>query len=238
MAQPERARVSNRLLKALSPKDFALLQPHLRLVPLPVKLVLIESNIRVEHLHFMESGMASITWRAEMRQVEVGIIGWEGLVGACPVVLGVDQTPLQCITQIGGEALRISSVDLRSAMAHSPSLTALLLRYVESLLVQTAQTAYANALFNIDDRLARWILMCHDRTRGDDLPLTHQFLSMMLGVHRPAATIATQVLEGRHLIKASRGQITVRDRAGLEASAGASYGWAEAEYASLIGSRG
>ncbi len=234
MAQPIQAEVRNLLLRSLSQADFELLQPHLLLVTLALRQVVIEPDTRVEHLYFMEMGLASITTPPAMRQVEVGILGWDGLVGATPIVLGVNQTPLQTMIQMKGEGLRISTSDFLSAMERSPSLTALLLRYVQSLLVQTAQTAYANAFFGIDSRLARWILMCHDRTDGDDLALTHEFLSIMLGVHRPAVTVATQVLEGSGLIRARRGRITILDRAGLEAVADLGYGMAEAYYASLI----
>src|SRR5437764_15229186 len=105
------------------------------------------------------------------------------------------------------EALCISTHDLRAAIRHSPSLHARLLRYAHALMVQTAQTAYANAGFTMEARLARWILMTDDRLEGDELPLTHDFLSMMLGVRRPGVTIAVQTLEGDKLIRAKRGGI-------------------------------
>ena len=202
-----------------------------------LRQVIVEPQKPVEHLYFMEEGLASVTTPPPLRQVEVGVLGWDGLVGASPIVLGVDLTPFQTMIQMKGEALRISSLQLRSAMDQSPTLTALLLRYVQTLLVQTAQTAFANAVYNIESRLARWILMCHDRTDGDELALTHEFLAIMLGVHRPAVTIATQVLEGSHLIRARRGRITVLDRAGLEAVADASYGLAEVDYAAVMEAR-
>jgi len=101
-------------------------------------------------------------------------------------------------------------------------------------MVQTAQTAYANAGFTMEARLARWILMTDDRLERDELPLTHDFLSMMLGVRRPGVTLAIQALETNKLIRAKRGGITVLDRAGLEAVANDAYGLAEAEYARVM----
>src|SRR3954468_6385146 len=101
-----------------------------------------------------------------------------------PVVLGIDDSPYGYMVQSEGEALRIPAQDIRTAMRHSPSLHAGFLRYAHALMVQTAQTAYANAGFTIEARLSRWVLMTDDRLERDELPLTHDFLSMMLGVRR------------------------------------------------------
>jgi len=105
---------------------------------------------------------------------------------------------------------------------------------LHALLIQTAETAYANAGFTIEARLARWVLMTDDRLEGGDLPLTHEFLSMMLGVRRPGVTAAIQMLESNGLIRASRGRITVLDRTGLEKAAGDAYGVSKAEYVSVL----
>jgi hypothetical protein len=104
-------------------------------------------------------------------------------------------------------------------------------------MIQTMQTAYANAEFTIEQRLARWILMTDDRITRDDLPLTHEFLSLMIGTRRASITEATHVLEGEGLIRATRGRITVRDRSGLQARAGSAYGVAEREYDRLFGAK-
>jgi CRP-like cAMP-binding protein len=139
------------------------------------------------------------------------------------------------MVQADGEALRITAPDLRTAIRHSLSLHARFLRYAHTLMVQIAQTAYANAGFGLEARLARWILMTDDRLEREDLPLTHDFLSMMLGVRRPGVTIAVQNLESNRLIRAKRGHITVLDRTGLEGVADSAYGASEAEYASVMG---
>uniref|UniRef100_UPI0035CA9236 Crp/Fnr family transcriptional regulator n=1 Tax=uncultured Methylobacterium sp. TaxID=157278 RepID=UPI0035CA9236 len=136
--------------------------------------------------------------------------------------------------QLAGEGLRITVDALCSAVGASPSLHRLLLRYVQTEIVQTRQTAYVNGSFNIEARLARWLLMCHDRVDGDDLLLKHDFLAMMLGVQRSGVTLALQNLEGAGRIRARRGRITVIDRERLEAMADGSYGAPEAEYGRLI----
>jgi len=226
--------IRNRLLLALSPEDFSHLEPRLERVPLPVGTRLVEPNTPIEHLYFLEQGIASVVATTPQgRQIEVGIIGREGLSGI-PVLLGTDRTPHKCFIQTPGEGLRIRADDLR-AIAISSSLHQHLLRFVQTFMIQTAQTALSNASHVLEQRLARWLLMCHDRVDGDALFTTHEFLSLMLGVRRSGVTLALQALEGRGLISTKRGQITVLDRAKLKAVAGDSYGLPEAEYARLFG---
>src|SRR5215210_374765 len=224
----------NQLLAALTSEDFDLLDPHFERVPLNFRDMLIEAKEPIQHVYFPERGIASILANTCEGRIEVGLIGREGMVGV-PVVLGIDRSPHAYLIQATGEAQRITTPDLRAVIAESPSLNARLLRYVHAMMVQTAQTAYANASFNIEARLARWILMTHDRLESDELPLTHEFLSMMRGVRRPGVTVAVQTLEGSGLIRASRGRITVLDRAKLEEVADEAYGVSEAEYASIMG---
>ncbi len=219
----------------MSADDFASVGPHLQIIDAPLKLLMIEAHAPIKYLYFQELGFASITTDSSAGKIELGMVGPEGLVGAAPVLLGVDRTPHETFIQMSGEALRISAHDLLDAAAKSPSLLALLLRYVHVLMIQTAQTAFCNAAYTIEVRLARWLLMCRDRCEVDDMLLTHEFLSIMLGVRRPGVTVAIQILEGNHLIKATRGHVHVLNRPGLEALADDSYGVAEAEYARLIG---
>ena len=218
----------------MSPTDFALIVPHLISLAGPARSVLIVPNVPIEYLYFPERGFTSVTADAHAGSIEVGMIGREGLVGASPLMLGVDRTPYQSFIQMAGENLRIAVLDFQDALARSPTMRALLLRYVQTILVQTAHTAFANAVFDIESRLSRWILMCHDRAEMQDIHITHEFLAMMLGVRRPGVTIAIQVLEGKGLIKATRGVIRMEDRPGLIVAAHESYGLPEAEYALLI----
>ena len=217
------------------PEDFNPLKPQLERVPLPVGTRLIEPNTPIEHIFFLEEGIASVVATTpEGRRIEAGIIGREGLSGI-PVLLGLDRTPHECFIQTAGEGLRIGADDLRRAMAASASLHQHLIWFVQAFMIQMGQTALANACYTLEERLARWLLMCHDRVDGDDLSTTHEFLSLMLGVRRAGVTAALQALEDRGTISTKWKRVTIQDRAKLEAVAGDSYGVPEAEYARLIG---
>ena len=219
----------------MSPDDFALIQPHLRPTDIALKQVLIAPNEPVGMLYFPESGITSITTDHESGRIEIGLIGREGVVGAAPVLLGSDRTPYRHFIQTAGEVLSIEAGALSAAVARSRSLQDLLLRFVQVQLIQTAQTAFANATFTTDVRLARWLLMYHDRVDGDELTVTHEFLAVMLGVQRTGVTVALQSLELKGLIRGRRARVELLDRAQLEVMAGDSYGTAEAEYIRLIG---
>ena len=221
--------VRNRLLSALLQDDFALLEPMLERVPLPLRHILIKANQPIQHVYFPESGIISTIANTEEGKIEIGVIGREGMAGV-PVVLGVDSAPHMLLVQGVGEALRISTPDLRAALSERPSIFAPLGRFIHTLMIQMGQTVYANVTFNIEARLARWILMTQDRTDGDDLILTHEFLAAMLGVRRPGVTVATHALEGIGSIRNSRGRIQVRDRNKLMELAHDSYHSAECGY--------
>jgi CRP-like cAMP-binding protein len=228
-------RPRNRLLAALSPADLALLQPHLRSLVVAVRHEIERPNRRIDAVYFMDAGIASVVAvQADEAQVEVGLIGSEGMTGAA-VVLGGDQSPHATYIQVAGEAQCVKAGELRQAMQTSDSLHTLLMKYVQVFMVQTTHTAIANARAQIDRRLARWLLMAHDRTGNKTLPLTHEFLALMLGVRRPGVTEALQSLKRQKLIETRRNQIVVLNRNGLEKAAGNSYGVPEKEYRRLIG---
>jgi CRP-like cAMP-binding protein len=225
----------NQLLAAMSAADFASLQPHLRPVAMTLLKDMEQPNRRIESVYFMEAGIASVVAvQADEMRVEVGLIGREGMSGIA-VVLGGRQSPHSTYIQVAGEGQRITASELRKAMNASQTLHSLLLKFVQVFLVQTAHTAVANARANIDKRLARWILMAHDRTDEDTLRLTHELLSLMLGVRRAGVTEALQSLKRQKLIDTGRNQIVVRDRKGIERMARGSYGVPEKEYRRLIG---
>jgi CRP-like cAMP-binding protein len=225
----------NRLLAMLPRSDFALLQPHLQLVMLDLKKDIERPNWRIESVCFMDSGIASVVAvQPDETRIEVGLIGCEGMSGTA-IVLGGDQSPHSTYVQMAGEAQRIAASELRKAMIASASLHSLLLKYVQVFMVQTAHTAIANARSHIDRRLARWILMAHDRSRDDALLLTHEFLALMLGVRRAGVTEALQSLKRQKLIETGRNQVLVLNRKGIEQIAGNSYGIPEKEYRRLIG---
>jgi CRP-like cAMP-binding protein len=236
MSLPSQSYTRNLLLGAMSEEDFALLQPHLGRVDLERNDGLFEPDREIAHLHFLEAGVGSIVSDEEGgEQIEVGIVGREGVSGI-PVLLGADRTPHRGFMQVGPTtALRIDADRLREAINASESLRNLLLRYVQTFMIQTAQTATANGNYTLPERLARWLLMCHDRIDGDELELTHEFMSMMLAVRRSGVTVTLHTLEAAGAIRTMRGRIAVRDRSKLLSVAGESYGRPEEEYRRLIG---
>jgi len=233
MAQLQQSSIRNRLLASLSRHDFALVQPHIEAVTFEVREHLFRAEQKITHVTFPEYGIASIVADTEEGRFEVGMVGSEGLVGTA-VVLGVDRAPHTCMVQAAGEAFRIGVAELQAAMDHSATLRALLLRIVHTFIVQVSQTAYANAGYSIEERLARWLLMTHDRLEKDDMPVTHEFMSVMLGTRRPGVTLAVQMLEATGAIRATRGHVTVRDREKLKQIAGQAYGFAEKEYSNVF----
>jgi CRP-like cAMP-binding protein len=223
------------LLSSLSKADFGLLLPDLEAVSLDLRKVLERPNKRIDDVYFPDAGFASVVAvQPKQTKVEVGLIGREGMTGL-PVVLGNHKTPHETYIQAAGHGQRLNATKLRKAMAASSSLQSLLLKFVQAFMVQTAQTAISNARAKLNERLARWILMADDRIDGSRLPLTHEFLSLMLGVRRAGVTEALNALESEGLIRASRGEIIVRSRKGIERRAGGSYGIPEAEFRRLIG---
>lgn len=225
----------NNLITTLSSADRALIEPHLKRVTLNKDTVLEELNTPVRLVYFLTSGVGSTVASSQAKHhIEVGLFGYEGMSGTA-VVMHSGHSPYKTFMQIGGAGLTIATDKLQDLMQRSPSLQHHLLRYVESLRVQTSWTALSNGTSKLEERLARWLLMCHDRISGDTVNLTHQFLSIMLGVRRAGVTVATHVLEGKGLIRAKRGEIIILDRDGLVDEAAGTYGIPETEYERLIG---
>src|SRR5215218_192849 len=187
MAAPRQSSLRNQLHAGLSPKDFAPLRPHLEPVELELRRVLIEPNEPIEHVYFHERGYTSITTNGQGSKIELGLIGREGMVGV-PVALGVSTAPFQFFVQLAGDGLRMTSHDLEEVMDERPSLHRVLLRYAQVMSVQISGTAFANAEHTVETRLARWLLMCHDRVDGDEIPITHELIAMKLGVRRAGVT--------------------------------------------------
>jgi CRP-like cAMP-binding protein len=227
----------NRLLTFMSAGDRQLLAANLKPVDLALRQTLEKANEPIEHVYFLEDGIASVVGDSKtFGQIEIGIIGKEGVTGL-QVILGNDQSPYECFIQVSGAGMRIEAQKLRTAMGKSHSLQQVLLNYVQVFMIQTSQTALSNAASLLTQRLARWLLMCEDRLAAKSLPLTHQFLSMMLGVQRSGVTIALGELENRELIRSKRGLITILDRSTLEKLTNGSYGVAEAEYNRRFGAK-
>lgn len=205
------------------------LRPHLEPVELQQGEHLFQSDQQLRHVFFFEGGLSSeIPGGNGDKTIEVGSFGLEGF-SSVPAILGVDSTPHFAFMQCGGPGLRIEVNVLRAAMDECRPLRELLMRYAHVFLIQVATTALADGRYGVERRLARWVLMGRD-TIGYELPLTHDFLALMLGVRRPSVTDALHRLEGKHAIKAERGLILIKDVDKLKELAGPIYGIAEKEY--------
>ena len=196
---------------------------------------LVAPHTAPSHVYFPVNGVCSTILGAQAGEppTEVGLFGREGVSGPSGI-LGAGATPLKTIVQVDGHALRIGVDHMRGIMASEPRVANVLLLYVHVLIVQLATTATAHAQHSLEARLARWLLMCWDRVDGDNLALTHEFMSVMLGSQRSSVTVTLHVLEGLGAIRAERGSVRVLNRDILADLAGGTYGAAEAEYQRLI----
>jgi CRP-like cAMP-binding protein len=227
--------VSNGLLAALPPEDLARLRPRLQPVELPFDQTLYPADGIVEAVLFVETGMVSLIATLEDgEQVEVGIAGSEGLIGL-PLVLGDDRSLVEARVQMEGTALRMNAAAFRDEVEESAALRGLLKRYTLAFQAQVTMTAACNARHAIEQRLSRWLLTAHDRAGADEFPITHEFISMMLGVRRPGVSLAAGVLQKAGLIHYVRGRMAVTDRPGLEAASCECYHTARREFARLLG---
>ena len=217
--------------------DFELLAPRLEPVELPRLFQLETPHKPIGYAYFLLDGIASVVATIPRdHRIEVGIIGRDGATGHA-IVLGSDRTANSTFIQVAGRGVRIKSEHLRTAIRQSESLRVALLAFVHAFAAQASQTALANGRGTLDVRLARWLLMAHDRMEGQHLPLTHELLSIMLGVQRPGVTLALQKMESAELIKTQRSMIVVIDRPGLKKVAKGFYGVPESENERLTGWR-
>jgi CRP-like cAMP-binding protein len=219
------SRIGNRVLSRLSRADLALFRPKLEPVDLPIGTPLETGKHRIDAVYFSDHGFASVVADGPgKRDIEVGVIGREGMTGLA-IVLGQDRARHTTYIQAAGAGQRISAVKLRQAIARSVDLHRSLLDCVHTFLVQATETALANGRSKNEERLARWLLMAYERIDGSEVPLMHKLLAIMLGVQQPAVTAAVNALEREGLIKADRRVITILDRNGLiKASNGAYVG--------------
>ena len=225
----------NHLLDRLPPDDFALLRPHMQEVRLDYFDPLYEGGRPVDFVYFPMSGVASLAKTMENgAAAEVGTTGNEGFVGL-PLLLETQYAPTSVHMQVPGHALRLPARAFQDAFDRSGSLRRSLRRFVFSLYNQTSQLVACNRFHDVEQRCARWMLMAHDRMPRDDFLLTHEVLSMMLGVRRSSVTIAAGQLSDMGLIEYRRGHVTVTDRGGLEKRSCECYWSIRREYEQLIG---
>jgi CRP-like cAMP-binding protein len=233
---PTTLRFQNKLLALVPQSELDVLLASLEAVNLPKDLVFAEMGETIRHVYFMEQGLCSILARSpEGNSVEAGMVGYEGFAPTPPVVRsGVSYHHVNM--QANGHGYRMTVEALWAAMDRCPTLTSLLTRFSHNLATQVSYTALSDAVHQVDERLARWLLMVNDRLRQKEFPITHEYMSVMLAVRRPSVTTALHVLEGNRFIRAERGCIIIRDRKAMEEFCRDAYGVPEAEYASLFGS--
>ncbi len=225
----------NRLLAALPPDEHARLAPHLEPVTLTLREVLFDIDQPIAHVYFPEAAVVSVlSAMADGTAVETATVGHEGVVGL-PVFLGTDRTSAQAFAQVPGPALRMTADDFRAAAANSPALTRALHRYTQALFTLVAQNSACNRLHAMTARCARWLLHTHDRVENGDFPLTHQFLSQMLGVRRATVTEAMGALQAAGHVTYEMGRVRVVDRAGLERATCECYAIITREFDRLLG---
>jgi CRP-like cAMP-binding protein len=220
----------------MAPPDLALLRPYLERVHIGQDQSLAVAHQPIRYVYFPEGGIVSHTASTSGDgKTEVGIVGRDGLTGL-PVLLGSDRSPHDTFVQVDhASALRIDADAFRGVMMRCGTLQSLLLRYVQAFLVQSMYSTVSNAHYGMEARLARWLLMCHDRLDGAEICLTHEFMSMMIAAQRTSVTVCLHILEGAGAISSKRSRVIILNRKKLEDLAGDAYGLPEAEYRRLIG---
>lgn len=220
----------NRLLAALPQEDWRAMRPHFEEVDLPAARVLVEADRPFRRLYFPTSGVISaLAVFADGSGAEVATVGREGMAGV-GAVLGSDTAFCRHLVQVPGSALVVAHDAFRRLERQVPAFRATLLAYVQAFLAQVMQSVACNGVHPVEERAARWLLMCHDRAGCDSFPLTQEFLAEMLGASRAAVSVVARTLRRAGLIRYSRGVVTVEDRAGLEEASCECYGIIRRQY--------
>lgn len=233
--QPSFAPTQNRLLAALGDDSLASILPKLSQMTLTSRQTLYHPDTEIDTVYFPESAMISLVSNLDDgTQAEVGLVGNEGMLGTT-VLSGADTSFVEAMCQMPGTVLRMRLADCRREFETNPPFRTILLRYSEALTAQVMQTAACNGRHGLEQRLARWLLMAHDRTNQPELLLTQEFMAMMLGVHRPSLSITAAALQKAGLIKYAAGRVTILDRAGLEHASCECYATVRRRFAILLG---
>jgi CRP-like cAMP-binding protein len=208
--------VGNRLLRSVSAEERARLGPSTKGVILSLGQVLYECGEGIDYVYFPTTCVVSLLYTMrDGSTAEMALAGNDGLIGIASI-LGGGNLPHRAVAQIGGHALKIPARVLQEEFMRGGLLQRILLRYTQALITQISQTAVCNRLHPLEQRLCRWLLLCHDRLDGSEIPMTQEFIANMLGGRRESVTVAAGRLQDAGLIHYSRGHITVLDREGLE----------------------
>ena len=225
----------NRLLAALPTEEYQRLLPHLKPVSLSVHQTIHPPGEPITEICFPGRAVVSLVSTMEDGStVEVGLIGQEGMVGVS-VILESKTYPYEAFVQVSGTAMMISADVLKAEFARGGQLQIMLLRYVQALLVQTAQTAACNRFHTVEERFARWLLLVRDCVQSTEFPLTQEFIAQMLGTRRAGVTVAAGTLQKAGMIRYARGKITIVDQEALEAASCTCYGMIKDEFTRLLG---
>ena len=226
---------ANLLLRHLASADRARVEPHLQATPVSRGMVLIEERASTDYVYFPLGVLVSLD---QAGGAEVAVIGNEGLVG-WPALVGCTRSPHRAIVRgLDGTVSKIRTDVLMRIASEIPALASVLNRFVTVVGMQMAETIGAYALHRVDMRLARWLLLRHDRLAGDEIAVNHDEIATNLGTRRASITDCLHIIEGEGLVRCRRGRIVVRDRARLEALATGCYGTAESCYREIIGEFG
>lgn len=225
----------NRLIQALSSTERGRFLARCEPVDITFGDILCEPGEQFTHVYFPLTGFVSLVATVSHHEpLEMGLIGNEGMLGAT-LTLGVNAVPLRGVVQGTGTALRVPVSQFLLALKESVALQRVLQRYLYVLMAQLSQSAACTRFHEVDARLARWLLMTHDRAHANHFHLTHKFLAAMLGVRRSGVTIAAGVLQQRGVLRYTRGEITILDRAALETAACECYAAVVEDYAHILG---
>jgi CRP-like cAMP-binding protein len=209
----------NKILRVLPAKEYRTIFAALEFVELPTGTLLNETATPIDAVYFVESGLASVlNIMEDGKSVEVGLMGKEGFAGV-PVLVGFKTSPSRVVMQIHGSAFKMRAKEFSVLLPECPHLEKSLFRLSQEMAVQSAQIAACNRLHEVDERLARWLLMCQDRLGGNMVPLTQEFLAHMLGTRRASVTVAAGMLQKAGLIKYTRGEVKIENRKELENAA-------------------
>lgn len=234
----ESSAIENHILRCLPPSEYERIYPHLQHVELSHSEVLYEADQTIHSVYFPSFAIVSLIAQDTTGQsVEVGVVGFEGVVGVS-TAFSVEKSPFRIVVQFPSSAVRMSVRAFRDEFTRSGVLHDLVLRYAHSLLLHTSHLALCNRLHSLSERLAKWLLMSYDRCKCLELPFTHEFIALMLGVRRAGVTEAAIILQTEGYIKYRRGQITILDKEGLEEHTCECYPILKADFDSLVSSSG